>query len=159
MTMKTKAAVVLLVLALSASLVTQVVSTPSADAATTYCGSKDTSTNWGKSIFGVFITAVTHRGKTLTCREGNRIISNQSTVHTCNKGWYAIANSITKSKDVGPSGSTVSVTSYTCDFHGGLQYKGVGLGITRNYHLSHKMYLASGQNLPRVTTNTWSTCC
>jgi len=128
-----------------------------AHAATT-CAWSITTRNWTISL-GLLGTHTVGRQefRSDSCHDGVEYTTNGPGYHTCNKAGWAIANSITKDTSYGQAGGNRVTNTATCHFHGGLQIKGVGIGVTRDWNLQHQKYISGGTSY--VTKVNWTSCC
>lgn len=127
-------------------------------AAATSCGSRTVPADYGITVFGNYYKSVVHTSGLSNCRRYANITSASVSSHSCNKyGWWTIANSITKSRNLGATGVPQSTSLFECNFHGGAQIKGVGIGITRDLYTRITAYVSSGTLWHRWSV--WDSCC
>ena len=130
-------------------------------AAASGCGTASKTGSYGVSIFGRWYKTVTQTGRIRACKDSTKITTNASQGHECNKhGWYTIANSITKSQSISRTGGPEAPNVFECNFHGGAQIKGVGVGVTRDLFVSVNPYVRrASDTVPWVRKSSWTRCC
>ena len=148
------AALVALLLATTMTLATTGVASAAAS-----CGSKTTSQEYGVNVPIVgYKKTVTHSAKTRSCENDvNITVNNMDGPHDCSKTLIAFANSITKKESIGRTGGPEASNVYECNFSGGLIWKGVGIGVTRNLYIKHRVYINNGALW--VSNSTSTSCC
>lgn len=146
----------LLVGALMAGLLAVAAAGPAAAASS--CGTGTKTQEYGVNIPLVgWKKVVTHKATSRACEDDRNITSISYTVHSCSKTALAFANSTNKSRTIGRAGGPEATNNFECDFSGGLIWKGIGFGVTRNMYITQRFYISSGTL--RVASNWGSTCC
>jgi hypothetical protein len=122
------------------------------------CGWSVTTMNWTITVWALGTHTVGRQEfRSDSCHDGTNYTTNGSGYHSCNKAGWAIANSITKDTSYGQAGGNRVTNTATCHFHGGLQIKGVGIGVTRDWNLQHQKHISNGTSY--VNKVNWTSCC